>query len=65
LLFQATTLSGVLFYSHRCSINSFAFTSFALGLQGASGGHENTIKTHEFGGPYFHLKKCGHQPQQN
>jgi len=34
-LCQATALSGVLFYSHRCSVNSFNFRLFALGLQGA------------------------------
>jgi len=36
-----------------------------LGLRGASGGHENTVKPHEFGGLYFHLKKCSHWPQKN
>jgi len=64
-LSQATALSGVLFYSHCCSINSFNLTSFALGLPWASGGHENTVKTHEFGGLYFHLKKCAQRAQQN
>jgi len=27
-----------------------------MGLQWESGGHENPIKTREFGGMYFHLK---------
>jgi len=38
---------------------------FALGLQGESGGHENTIKPHEFGGPYFHLKGRSSSDLQN
>jgi len=48
--------SSVLFCSHRSLIKSFVLTLFAMGLQWASGGHENPIKPHEFGGMYFNLK---------
>jgi len=27
--------------------------------------HENTVKPHEFGGVYFHLKGSAHWAQQN
>jgi len=33
--------------------------------KGVCGGHENSVKPHEFGGLYFHLKKCAHRAQQN
>jgi len=51
-------------YPQRCSFlvpwhfNKFVY--FYIGLNGGSGesgGHENTVKTHEIGGLYFHLKR--------
>jgi len=58
-------LSSVLFCSHRSLIKSFVLILFVLGLQGASGGHENPVKTHEFGGVYFHLKGRSKPDLQN
>jgi len=43
----------------------FSFYIVCLGFaRGKRGGHQNTMKTHEFGGIYFHLKKCGHHVVQ-
>jgi len=35
----------------------FYFHIVFNGGSGESGGHENTVKTHEIGGLYFHLKR--------
>jgi len=65
LVLQASLLTVLLFAPYPLPLSGPQTRSKKALVEHLRNVHENTIKTHEFSGPYFHLKKCGRWDLQN